>query len=234
MEDHSINTGSHTIDFVKMHGTGNDFILVDGLTGTGALVPDEFFSKMGSMCCSLSYVHYSKCSIARSMCDRRFGIGCDQLLLLRPSTLADFKMIIFNSDGSFASMCGNGARCAAALFASIYKRCGQLSMDTASGVVQAIVHSNVEEYSVYNTTHTVSVNLNSPKVVATDVPIEINVDGTNKIFNAVLVSVGNPHCVIFTEENLEDVPLQSWGRLLEVHPMFPDRTNVEFARVIGP
>jgi diaminopimelate epimerase len=183
------------VKFTKMHGAGNDFVVIDCRRSSG-----------------IDYAKY-----AQKICDRRTGIGCDQLLILHPSEKADFFMQILNNDGSPAQMCGNGIRCVAAFAA---KRDGtsknEFRIDTLSGIKKVSLISSDEAV----------VDMGTPIV---DVVNKKHV--FNKIeYNISTVSLGNPHCVLLGDDTLlEQVGLL--GPVIEKDKLFPERTNVEFVMV---
>lgn len=198
------------IEFVKMHGLGNDFILVDCLHQE-IDDPKEFAIKY---------------------CNRRFGIGADQLLLLYPSEIADFKMRIFNADGSEVEMCGNGIRC----FAKYVWDRGLsdkevLLVETLAGIIKP---KRVGEL--------IQVDMGKPEFAPSKIPVDVDGERAFDIRLEVLgwhvrlncVSMGNPHAVIFLEEDPKNFAVSKYGPLIENHPTFPNRTNVEFAYVINP
>lgn len=198
------------IEFVKMHGLGNDFILVDCLHQE-IDEPKEFAIKY---------------------CNRRFGIGADQLLLLYPSEIADFKMRIFNADGSEVEMCGNGIRC----FAKYVWDRGLsdkevLLVETLAGIIKP---KRVGEL--------IQVDMGKPEFAPSKIPVDADGERAFDIRLEVLgwhvrlncVSMGNPHAVIFLEEDPKNFAVSKYGPLIENHPTFPNRTNVEFAYVINP
>ncbi len=195
------------INFVKMHGLGNDFILIDCINQK-INNPREFAIKY---------------------CDRRFGIGADQLLLIYPSEIADFKMRIFNADGSEVEMCGNGIRC----FAKYIWDRGLsnkeiLHVETLAGMIKP---KKIGEL--------VQVDMGMPEFHPSKIPVDaegerafdllVEISGWHAKINC--VSMGNPHAVIFLNENPKNFAVTKYGPLIENHPIFPKRTNVEFAFV---
>ena len=210
--------------FSKLQATGNDFILVDART-KAAEWPE----------------------LAQTMCDRHFGVGADGLILVQNSTSADLKMRLFNSDGSEAEVSGNGLRC----FAKYAVERGsvgnvssggepgslRLSVETLSGV------RTVEAYVSGNKVRRAEVNMGLPRFQPEEVPAKVKVDiipvlnypllidGTK--LPLCLVSMGNPHAVTFLPQPVADFPLDQIGPKVEMHPMFPQRTNFEVARVLS-
>ncbi len=200
------------LDFTKMHGLGNDFILVD----CRDKVVSDRLSEIGEM--------------SKRLCHRRFGIGADQMLLLYSSDTADFKMRIFNADGSEVEMCGNGIRCLAKY---IWDRGisgkDELSVETAAGVIRPVKAGDM-----------VRVDMGEPVLEARKIPV--NLDGLVKNFPLIIdgkefkitcVSMGNPHAVIFVGD-VDGFDVKRYGPAIETHELFPKRTNVEFIQTIGP
>lgn len=204
--------------FLKVHGLGNDFVLVDAreegdLPGT----PGDLRS------------------LAVRVCHRQFGVGADGLVILREAGDADAYMQIINSDGSEAEMCGNAIRCAARY---IYEKGGSrdqsLRISTLAGIMvpEIISRSGLVE--------AVRVDMGLPVLDRSRIPMlgdpgpvvdePLQIEGMT--FNVTGVSMGNPHCVIFVPE-VEKVPLAAWGPVIENHPSFPGKTNVEFVQVLN-
>ncbi|MFH0802019.1 MAG: diaminopimelate epimerase [bacterium] len=211
-----------TLSFVKVEGLGNDFVLLDLLKNSSGKSPGEFPS------------------LVRTLCDRHFGVGADGILLLLTSEAADFRMRIFNSDGSEAQMCGNGIRC---LTGYIYKEKltdkKVLTIETLAGLkeVRIVSSSPVPEVEV-NMGVPALLELNEdyswksiPLNEADDHPHEIVFEAEGlPSFAGTAVSIGNPHFVLFVD-SLDDIPLGTWGPAVEKHPLFPEGTNVEFCAV---
>jgi diaminopimelate epimerase len=206
------------LEFTKMHGLGNDFIVLDDLRPETAT--DERLKSL-----------LSQKTFIQKICDRRFGIGADQILWLRkphepgaPGTgRRDVRMEILNADGSAAEMCGNGIR-AVALYLNrhVFKNQTELRIETLAGVKTVSIEGD----------H-VRVDMGVPKLglgVANGGEL-ISVD--DQEFRFLEVNVGNPHAVIFTEK-LSAVPVEKWGPQIECHSRFPARTNVEFVKVESP
>ena len=196
------------LPFTKMHGLGNDFIVVNCLEEN---------------CPDLAQ-HAAK------LCDRRFGIGCDQMLVIRPSERADFKMDIYNNDGGQVEMCGNGIRCVAKYLVDHGATSkDELAIETLAGIIRPRLVGDLVE-----------VDMGEPILEGKEIPTTLEgkilnrplaVDGHS--FDITCVSMGNPHCVIFVED-VAQAPVTSVGPLIERHPLFPKRTNVEFIQVLGP
>ncbi len=209
------------LNFIKMQGTGNDFILVSG---------NKYdFSEMKD----------SIKKISRRLCDRHFGIGGDGLILVLPAENEDndYRMRIFNSDGSEAEMCGNGIRCFAHyVYSQGLTDKNLLKIETRAGIIKPEIISYKSGKSK------VRVDMGKPAFHPDKIPV--NVRGQRNIFDYKLavkdhnfkincVSMGNPHTIIFTE-NIEDIDLAYWGNIIENHQLFPQKTNVEFVEVMKP
>ncbi|MEM1586935.1 MAG: diaminopimelate epimerase [Candidatus Bathyarchaeia archaeon] len=201
------------IFFWKMHGLGNDYIIIDN---RDEKIGDEMLS-----------------SLAQRLCRRRFSIGADGLLLLHNSDIADAKMRIFNADGSEAEMCGNGIRCLARYcYENNIVKKSEMKIETLSGVKWVLLHTVGEKVS------SVTVDMGSPIFEREKIPVlgkgkfideEITVDGEK--FRATCLSVGNPHCVIFVKD-LSNFPVEYYGSKIERHTLFPKRVNVEFVQIV--
>ncbi|MGZ5989295.1 MAG: diaminopimelate epimerase [Rhizomicrobium sp.] len=191
--------------FRKMHGLGNDFVVFDARTQGCAL----------------------DTATARAVADRRFGIGCDQVIVIENGNSEfDAVMKIQNADGGEVESCGNAARCVARLLMEETGR-DTVRIDTIGG---ALVCSDAGSGLI-------TVDMGAPKLMWNEVPLakaadtnmfHLNVDGTNHVASA--VSVGNPHVVLFVDD-ADAAPVASLGARIETHPMFPQRTNVEFVSV---
>jgi diaminopimelate epimerase len=194
--------------FTKMHGCGNDFIVVDCLGGPVADLE----------------------KVAKRLSHRRFGVGADQLLTVSRSKIADFKMEIYNADGSQVEMCGNGIRCFAKY---VYERGltskKELAVETLAGVIRPrIVGDQVE------------VDMGEPILDGRKIPV--NADGKilnhplevkGSVYQITCVSMGNPHCVVYVDD-LDRLDLPAIGPSFEHHPFFPKRVNTEFVRILKP
>lgn len=202
------------LKFAKMHGCGNDFIMLNGFSQA---LPDN----MGAL--------------AERLCDRHFGIGADGVIALYPAEGFDYQMRLFQPDGSEAEMCGNGTRCAA-LFARRegIATCDNLKMQTLAGTILPTVLAADEESG------TVRVDMGVPRLAAAAIPCKIGTDtvlnqtvevsGRDFTFSA--ISMGNPHAVIFLDTDPESFPITTYGPLLERHEIFPAKANIEFAQII--
>lgn len=205
-----------TIHFTKMHGAGNDYIYVNTLLYN---IPDP----------AAASIQWSK---------PHFGIGSDGLILIGAATIpdADFSMRIFNNDGSEAMMCGNGTRCVAKyLHDKGMTDKNPIRLQTLAGVKVLTLHLDADDK-----VEAVTVDMGEPVLRQTqqfsaNLGIGLNfpvmVDG--RIFRGTFVSMGNPHFVVFLDdEDVEQFPLEQYGPLLEHHPTFPQRCNIEFAQAV--
>ena len=202
------------MQFWKMHGLGNDFIVID--------------NRDGQICDADS------AGLARRLCERHISIGADGLLLLSNSAVSDMQMRIFNADGSEAEMCGNGVRCFAKYcYENGILKKKQLAVETLAGVkhVWLIVEND--------TVIAVKVDMGTPEWDRSKIPMQgqgtcINQDlrVDEETYKVTCLSMGNPHCVIFVE-NVDEFPVEYVGPIIENHEAFPKRTNVEFTQVSG-
>ncbi|HKK00094.1 MAG TPA: diaminopimelate epimerase [Desulfotignum sp.] len=205
------------IAFSKMEGLGNDFIVMD--------------DRDGSIAGCMPYP-----GLAKKLCDRHFGIGGDGIILVRTAADHDIRFVIYNSDGSEAGMCGNGMRCFAKyLYEKNILSQKQIRVETAAGTVIPRV-----EVDAYNQVTSVMVDMGKPVLTCRKIPFVSDADtaveeiidmGDGQQVTATVVNVGNPHAVVFVE-NLSDVDVKKQGRALEIHPRFPEKTNVEFIQVM--
>ena len=197
--------------FTKMHGIGNDFILIDCIE---QVCPQDIKDLE---------------DLSKRLCHRRFGIGADQILFLHPSKTADFRMRIFNADGGEVEMCGNGVRC---LAQHIWERNlsdkNILHIETLAGIIKPEKAGDM-----------VRVDMGEPIFEAEKIPVNINSELTSSFplqiedreFKITCVSVGNPHAIIVVDD-VSSFPVPSYGPLIESHPIFPRKTNVEFIQVL--
>lgn len=199
--------------FAKMHGTGNDYIYVNCFEETVDDPP----------------------AAARFLSDRHFGIGSDGLVLICPSDRADFKMDIYNSDGSRAKMCGNAARCVAKYVCdSKMTDKDTISLETLSGI------KYINIYRENGIVTSAQVNMGSPILKSRDIPTLIESETVisqplkvgEKIYSVTCLSMGNPHCVVFSD-GIDSLDIQKIGPEFENHPAFPDRINTEFVQPIS-
>lgn len=196
------------IPFTKMHGTGNDFIVIDA---TQHELPE-------------------RSELAKSMCKRRFAVGADQFIIICPSDRADYLMEIYNPDGSQVEMCGNALR-AVALYIRHRKNdlSESLSIETAGGLTEAVINDGQVTVNMGEPAF-------SPESIG--LTSESEIIGSEYTFsegltrNITCVSMGNPHCVQFVEST-EDCPLETEGPIIENHSLFKNRTNVEFIEILS-
>jgi diaminopimelate epimerase len=195
--------------FIKMHGLGNDFVVIDARAGDLKLSPAE----------------------AKAIADRHSGIGCDQLLILeKPAkpNLADVFMRILNSDGSESGACGNGTRCVADLLMRETGR-DKLVIETSAGLLDAERASGGR----------VSVDMGPARLDWRDIPLKEACDTAHvplslgPLKDPVAVNMGNPHAVFFVDD-VDKIDLAALGPVLERHAIFPERANIEVAQLIGP
>ena len=202
-----------TIEFVKYHGLGNDFILIDNRSTSVPLVTPEQAIKL---------------------CDRHFGIGADGVIFALPGEGTDYTMRIFNSDGSEPEMCGNGIRCLARFVAELEGKYGQevtYSIHTLAGVITPQLTAD----------HQVKVDMGVPALLASEIPttlapatekvIDHCLEVAGKSWSVTCVSMGNPHCITFVED-VAAIPLETIGPQFEHHSAFPQRINTEFIQVV--
>lgn len=208
------------MDFLKVQGLGNDFVLLDWR--------EKEKSERESL------VNWAL--VARRMCDRRWGIGADGLVVLLPSQNAEVRMRIFNPDGSEAEMCGNAIRCVARyVFERSSEKKSRIFVETLAGLRQTEVVCD-EKGNFQGVKVDMGVPVLDPPQIPVNVAAEkvinypLEVAGKEVYFTA--VSMGNPHCVIFAPD-VEQIPFYELGPAIEKHPLFPQRTNVEFVQVLS-
>ncbi len=193
------------LGFTKMHGLGNDFILIDAR--------NQELPPLSTFC--------------RNYSDRRFGIGFDQALILCPSSSADYRMDIYNADGSQVEMCGNGIRCFAKyIWDRGISSKSELAVETLAGIIRPVKKGDL-----------IQVDMGEPIIDGPSIPV--NLEGIvkgyplrieDRDFQITCVSMGNPHAVIFMEE-IQSFSIDKYGPKIENHSLFPKRINVEFVRV---
>lgn len=191
------------LEFTKMQGLGNDYIYFD---------------------CVRNAVPPSLEELSIKLSDRHFGVGGDGIVLIMPSDKADFRMRMFNADGSEGAMCGNASRCIAKY---VYERGltekSHITLETKSGIKTLDINVNG------GIAETVTVDMGKPTVGA----VKQSISTAHGKYAYTFADMGNPHCVIFTDENVDSLELEKIGRPLECHELFPDRANVEFVNVLG-
>jgi diaminopimelate epimerase len=200
--------------FWKMHGLGNDYVVVDN---RDQKISDDHATE-----------------VAKKLCQRRFSVGADGLLLVYNSQVAEVKMRIFNADGSEAEMCGNGIRC----FSKYCYETGiatkkEFTVETLSGIKHVWLDIENKEVKAVN------VNMGSPSWERDSLPMvgegtavnsELEVDGT--LYKVTCLSIGNPHCIIFVMD-VDEFPVDCVGPIVENQEAFPKRTNVGFVQVLN-
>ena len=206
-----MNTPGKKLRFTKMHGLGNDFVVFDGITQTLALTSEQ----------------------CRSIADRHFGVGCDQILLVEKPTRddVDFSYRIFNADGGEVEQCGNGARC----FVRFVHNHGlthktRIRVETASGIIEPHLLDN----------GLIKVDMGAPRFTPADIPFAAEAEAMTyplKIgqhaINLAVLSMGNPHAVLRVND-LDTAPVDILGPAIESHSRFPQRVNAGFMQVLTP
>ena len=198
------------LNFTKMHGLGNDFIVIDAISQSVTMTPQQ----------------------VQQLADRHFGIGCDQLLLVEAASTAeaDFRYRIYNADGWEVEQCGNGARC----FMQFVREQGltdklQLQVETLGGPLQLIQEFDGQ----------ITVNMGVPRLEPADIPFTAPqrkhayaLDVLDRQFEIAAISMGNPHAVLLVDD-IENTPVASIGPAVEHHPRFPERANVGFMQIVN-
>ncbi|MBT8122477.1 MAG: diaminopimelate epimerase [Gammaproteobacteria bacterium] len=198
------------LNFTKMHGLGNDFVVIDAINQSVELTPEQ----------------------VRALADRHFGIGCDQLLLVEAATAAaaDFRYRIFNADGGEVSQCGNGARC----FMQFVHEHGltdktSVNVETDNGMLTLVREVNGQ----------ITVNMGTPRFEPSDIPFNAPARATHYTLDAGgsaleigALSLGNPHAVLRVD-NIDTAPVAELGPLIERHERFPDRVNAGFMQIVN-
>lgn len=200
------------IKFTKMHGLGNDYVYMDAI-----------HQKIEN-----------ESTLAKFVSNRNFGIGSDGLILICKSELADFKMRMFNSDGSEAEMCGNGIRCVGKfVYDKGLTQEKEVTIETLAGVKTLIL--NTKEGKA----QTVRVDMGEPvldakkiPVISSDEPVKnLKLKAEDKEFSFTCVSMGNPHAITVVED-LKKFDVERYGKVLEIDKVFPNKTNVEFIEIV--
>ena len=207
--------------FTKMHGCGNDYVYVDC---TKEVIPDI-------------------AATAVRVSDRHFGIGSDGLILIKSSEVADFEMDMYNADGSRGKMCGNGIRCVAKyVYDHGLTNKTEITVDTQAGI--KTLQLTVCDGKVSK----VRVGMGEPVLIPQEIPVKASVLGladdrreaivaqpftvANSSYDITCVSMGNPHCITFIDEDVRSFPLEAVGSLFEKHELFPEGVNTEFVNII--
>ena len=203
--------------FTKMQGCGNDYVYIN---------------------CFEENVSNAK-ALAIQVSHRRFGVGSDGLILIKPTDQADAEMEMYNSDGSMSEMCGNGLRCVAKFVYDhgiVAKK--EMNLLTGDGIKGVIVHPNKQDITKADA---LTIDMGLPKLEGSSIPstfigdkiVEQEISAGGKKFKATLINMGNPHCVIFVD-NAAEFPVEEYGPILENHEAFPARINIEFVEVVSP
>lgn len=201
------------LKFTKMEGLGNDYVYMD---------------------CTGEQTIKDPSSLAQIVSDRHFGIGSDGLILICPSNVADFKMRMFNYDGSEAEMCGNGIRCVGKfIYDKGLTKKENPTIETLAGIKK--LELNIQDGKV----ETVKVDMGEPILDPREIPVisekspvkDLKIKGLDKEFDFTCVSMGNPHAITKVE-NVETFAIETYGPILEQDDHFPKKTNVEFIEVI--
>lgn len=200
------------IKFTKMHGLGNDYVYID----------------------AINQKIENESSLAKFVSNRHFGIGSDGLILICKSEIADFKMRMFNSDGSEAEMCGNGIRCVGKfVYDKGLTNKTTVKIETLAGIKTLIL--NTKDRKV----ETARVDMGEPileaekiPVISTEKPVKnLELEVENKKFKFTCVSMGNPHAITIVE-NTKEFDVEKYGKVLEVDKAFPKKANIEFAQIV--
>nr|WP_170539844.1 diaminopimelate epimerase [Ruegeria arenilitoris] len=189
------------LPFMKMHGLGNDFVIVDARAHPVQITP----------------------ALARGIGDRQFGVGFDQLAVIQNGE-SDAHLVFYNSDGSISATCGNATRCIARFLMQESGK-SELTLTTSHGTLKARDAGD----------GLTSVNMGHPQLDWADIPLAEEVDTLELPIEGgpVATGMGNPHCTFFVED-AEAIPLEEFGARYEHHPLYPQRTNVQVAQIIGP
>lgn len=200
------------IKFTKMHGLGNDYVYID----------------------AINQKIQNKSKLTQFVSNRHFGIGSDGLILICESKVADFKMRMFNSDGSEAEMCGNGIRCVGKfVYDKGFTNKTTVTIETLAGI--KTLKLNIKDEKV----ETVRVDMGEPILEADKIPViskeepvkNLELEAENRKFKFTCVSMGNPHAITIVE-NTKEFEVERYGKILEVDKAFPQKANIEFAQVI--
>jgi len=208
------------IKFTKMHGCGNDFILIDGYNE------------------DLKFSENMLPELTKKMCDRHFGIGADGVLLVLPpiDKSTDFKMRIFNADGSEGEMCGNGLRCASKYFWERIKKTNNIEVETKAGIMNVVF--NVKDNKIFS----IAIDMGIPKFRRQEIPalpeddeflldLEVDLSDPGQLHISA-VNTGVPHTVVFVND-VNSVNVQKIGRALRYYKLFPKGTNVDFVETVS-
>ena len=202
------------LKFIKMHGLGNDYVYMDAINQNIE----------------------NRSELAKRVSDRHFGIGSDGLILICKSNIADFKMQMFNSDGTEAEMCGNGIRCVGKfVYDNNLTNKKNLKIETLAGI--KILQLMVENEKVKN----VKVDMGEPILEPEKIPViskerpvkNLDLNLIDRNFKFTCISMGNPHAITFINENVNQFDVEKYGKIAEIDEVFPKRTNVEFINLVS-
>lgn len=200
------------IKFTKMHGLGNDYVYID----------------------AINQKIENESSLAKFVSNRHFGIGSDGLILICKSEIADFKMRMFNSDGSEAEMCGNGIRCVGKfVYDKGLTNKTTVKIETLAGIKTLILNTKDGKVG------TARVDMGEPILEAEKIPVistektvkNLELEAENKRFKFTCVSMGNPHAITIVE-NTKEFDVEKYGKVLEIDKAFPKKANIEFAQIL--
>lgn len=200
------------IKFTKMHGLGNDYVYID----------------------AINQKIENESSLAQFVSNRHFGIGSDGLILICKSEIADFKMRMFNSDGSEAEMCGNGIRCVGKfVYDKGLTNKTTVKIETLAGIKTLILNTKNEKVE------TARVDMGEPileaekiPVISTEEPVKnLELEAENQKFKFTCVSMGNPHAITIVK-NTKEFDVEKYGKVLEIDKAFPKKANIEFAQIV--
>ena len=201
------------LKFIKMHGLGNDYVYMD----------------------AINQEIKNRSDLAKRISDRHFGIGSDGLILICKSEIADFRMQMFNSDGTEAEMCGNGIRCVGKfVYDNGMTNKNIVTIETLAGV--KILKLTVKNGKVEK----VRVDMGEPILEPEKIPViseekivkNLELNLIDKNFKFTCVSMGNPHAITFIKEDIKEFDIEKYGKIAEINKVFPKRTNVEFINIL--
>jgi diaminopimelate epimerase len=236
------------IHFTKMHGIGNDFILIDCIQQCFGIAPPLSPPYQGG---EIWEGGSALIDTAKRLCHRRFGIGADQILILSPSSIADFRMKIFNADGSEVEMCGNGIRCLAKyIWDRNLSAKNILNIETLAGIIKPEKAGNLVRVDMGEPIfepEKIPVNIPPPnpllakggggglnsklQALSSKPIIDYSLHIADKDFKITCVSMGNPHVIIIVDD-VASFPVTYYGPMIETHSIFPRKSNVEFIQVL--
>ncbi len=201
--------------FTKMHGIGNDYVYIN---------------------CFEEKVDDPE-KLAAAISNRHYGVGSDGLILIKAGDKTAFRMDMYNADGSYSEMCGNGLRCVAKyIYDNRMTDQSIFDIETGAGILQIQIYPKEGEAEL------IEINMGQPILEAKDIPmtqfsgrvINESIQVLDRTFHFTAVSMGNPHCVIFLDEDINSFPVEQYGSVIEHHSFFPNRVNVEFVNIISP